>query len=236
MKVVRALNQVGERCQSGDTDPQAIRTAHRQALRDRDASTTRPPRTSRSPRGAAAGGRRAAYEDEAPLFAQHLPARGLRQDRADRQRRRAAGSAASAAGDMTAADRGGSLGARGARLRAARRRTVQRRAHPPQRRRAQQRAPGISGDAVLNLVVAELSLRRFPRAAEGDLSRLRARLVSREPLAQVAANLRLGEVARARLGGAEERRLSPPVDPRGCARGGVRGAVSRRRAWPPLRK
>lgn len=52
------------------------------------------------------------------------------------------------------------------------------------------------GDAVLNLVIAELLYRGFPRAAEGDLSRLRARLVSREPLAEVAAGLRLGEVLR----------------------------------------
>ena len=50
------------------------------------------------------------------------------------------------------------------------------------------------GDAVLNLVIAELLYRSFPRATEGDLSRLRARVVSREPLAEVAAALRLGEV------------------------------------------
>lgn len=50
------------------------------------------------------------------------------------------------------------------------------------------------GDAVLNLVIAHLLYRSFPRAAEGDLSRLRARVVSREPLAEVAAGLRLGEV------------------------------------------
>jgi len=50
------------------------------------------------------------------------------------------------------------------------------------------------GDAVLNLVIADLLYRSFPRATEGDLSRLRARLVSREPLAEVAAHLRLGEV------------------------------------------
>ena len=50
------------------------------------------------------------------------------------------------------------------------------------------------GDAVLNLVVADLLYGSFPHAAEGDLSRLRARLVSREPLAEVAADLRLGEV------------------------------------------
>jgi ribonuclease III len=50
------------------------------------------------------------------------------------------------------------------------------------------------GDAVLNLVVAGLLYRAYPQAAEGDLSRLRARLVSREPLAEVAAELALGEL------------------------------------------
>ncbi|MGO9804486.1 MAG: ribonuclease III [Steroidobacteraceae bacterium] len=50
------------------------------------------------------------------------------------------------------------------------------------------------GDAVLNLVVADLLYRSFPHASEGDLSRLRARLVSREPLAEVAADLKLGAV------------------------------------------
>jgi len=50
------------------------------------------------------------------------------------------------------------------------------------------------GDAVLNLVIAHRLYDAFPRAEEGDLSRLRARLVSREPLAEVAANLGLGAV------------------------------------------
>ena len=36
----------------------------------------------------------------------------------------------------------------------------------------------------------------FPEASEGDLSRLRARLVSREPLAEVALDLGLGEALR----------------------------------------
>jgi ribonuclease III len=52
------------------------------------------------------------------------------------------------------------------------------------------------GDAVLNLVIAEQLYRAFPGADEGDLSRLRARLVSREPLAEVAAELELGSVLR----------------------------------------
>ena len=49
------------------------------------------------------------------------------------------------------------------------------------------------GDAVLNLVVAQRLYRAFPEATEGDLSRLRARLVSSEPLAQIAAEIALGE-------------------------------------------
>lgn len=50
------------------------------------------------------------------------------------------------------------------------------------------------GDAVLNLSIAHQLYRAFPGAAEGDLSRLRARLVSREPLAEVAVSLGLGAV------------------------------------------
>jgi len=49
------------------------------------------------------------------------------------------------------------------------------------------------GDAVLNLLIAHELYGAFPQAAEGDLSRLRARLVSREPLAEIAAGLALGE-------------------------------------------
>ena len=48
------------------------------------------------------------------------------------------------------------------------------------------------GDAVLNLLIASALYAAFPQAAEGDLSRLRARLVSREPLAEVAAEVGLG--------------------------------------------
>jgi ribonuclease-3 len=50
------------------------------------------------------------------------------------------------------------------------------------------------GDAVLNLVVAEHLYRAFPDCTEGDLSRLRARVVSSEPLAEVSAALGLGDV------------------------------------------
>jgi ribonuclease-3 len=49
------------------------------------------------------------------------------------------------------------------------------------------------GDAVLNLLIAQHLYLAFPEASEGDLSRLRARLVSAEPLAEVAAALGLGD-------------------------------------------
>jgi ribonuclease III len=49
------------------------------------------------------------------------------------------------------------------------------------------------GDAVLNLLIAHRLYDGFPQATEGELSRLRARLVSREPLAEIALSLGLGE-------------------------------------------
>jgi ribonuclease-3 len=52
------------------------------------------------------------------------------------------------------------------------------------------------GDAVLNLIVAEHLYRRYPQATEGDLSRLRAKIVSSEPLAEVAAGLGIGATLR----------------------------------------
>ena len=50
------------------------------------------------------------------------------------------------------------------------------------------------GDSVLNLVVAQQLFERFPKAPEGDLSRLRARLVSGASLAATAAELELGGI------------------------------------------
>ena len=52
------------------------------------------------------------------------------------------------------------------------------------------------GDAVLNLSIAEHLYRTNPQADEGDLSRLRAWLVSAPPLAEAAAQIGLGEVLR----------------------------------------
>ncbi len=50
------------------------------------------------------------------------------------------------------------------------------------------------GDSVLNLLMSERLYREFPSASEGDLSRLRARLVSEEPLAAIAQVMQLGEL------------------------------------------
>jgi len=52
------------------------------------------------------------------------------------------------------------------------------------------------GDAVLNLVVADLLFRHRPDAPEGDLSRLRARLVRETTLAEIARELSLGDAVR----------------------------------------
>mgnify|MGYP001004156231 FL=1 len=49
------------------------------------------------------------------------------------------------------------------------------------------------GDAVLNLLIAELLYSRFPDCTEGELSRLRASLVSAEPLASIAQSISLGD-------------------------------------------
>jgi len=57
------------------------------------------------------------------------------------------------------------------------------------------------GDAVLGLVVAEILYQQLPDADEGYLSRLRANLVRRETLADVASGLGLGE--RIELGSGE---------------------------------
>src|SRR3989454_6990609 len=57
------------------------------------------------------------------------------------------------------------------------------------------------GDAVVDLVVGEELYRRFPDATEGELTALRAALVSSAALAEVGRNLGLPE--RARLGRGE---------------------------------
>jgi ribonuclease III len=59
------------------------------------------------------------------------------------------------------------------------------------------------GDAVLALVTSEEIFRRFPDFQEGDLSKLRAHLVSERHLVQVARELELGEYLQ--LGRGEEK-------------------------------
>jgi ribonuclease III len=59
------------------------------------------------------------------------------------------------------------------------------------------------GDAVLGLVTTEELFRRFPQFSEGQLSKLRAHLVSKNHLIHVAEHLQLGKYLR--LGRGEEK-------------------------------
>lgn len=52
------------------------------------------------------------------------------------------------------------------------------------------------GDAILNFVAGEALFERFPQAREGQLSRLRARLVKGETLAVLARGFELGDFLR----------------------------------------
>lgn len=65
------------------------------------------------------------------------------------------------------------------------------------------------GDAVLDLVVADLLLRAYPEAREGELSKMRAALVNTQSLAEVARELDVGRHIRLSRGevthGAAER-------------------------------
>lgn len=58
------------------------------------------------------------------------------------------------------------------------------------------------GDAVLDFVVSELLMTRYPKRPEGDLSKMRAALVSESALAAVARELELGRFLR--MGRGEE--------------------------------
>jgi ribonuclease III len=59
------------------------------------------------------------------------------------------------------------------------------------------------GDAVLDLAVSDILMRRFPEKSEGDLSKMRASLVNAASLAEKATDLRLGDLLR--MGKGEER-------------------------------
>jgi len=49
------------------------------------------------------------------------------------------------------------------------------------------------GDAILDMVIAERLFAKFPAAAEGDLSRMRANLVNGQVLAEIAIEIGLGQ-------------------------------------------
>lgn len=50
------------------------------------------------------------------------------------------------------------------------------------------------GDGILNFVIAHELFKLYPDVQEGDLSRLRANLVNKDSLAEIAGHLKLGEV------------------------------------------
>jgi ribonuclease III len=50
------------------------------------------------------------------------------------------------------------------------------------------------GDGILNFVIAHELFKLYPDVQEGDLSRLRANLVNKDSLAEIASHLELGEV------------------------------------------
>ncbi|MDX1505532.1 MAG: ribonuclease III domain-containing protein, partial [Spongiibacter sp.] len=56
------------------------------------------------------------------------------------------------------------------------------------------------GDSLLNMLVSDHLYRRFPDLDEGDLSRIRASLVSGKTLAKVAGELGLGAYLRLGVG------------------------------------
>src|SRR3989442_13222556 len=52
------------------------------------------------------------------------------------------------------------------------------------------------GDSILGLIVADYLFKAYPGASEGELSRMKHRLVSEPTLAQASTDLRLGEFVR----------------------------------------
>ncbi len=52
------------------------------------------------------------------------------------------------------------------------------------------------GDSIINFIIAEALFLRYPKAKEGELSRLRANLVRGETLAEIAHNFSLGHYLR----------------------------------------
>ena len=81
------------------------------------------------------------------------------------------------------------------------------------------------GDAVVDLIVGEELFRRFPNATEGELTSLRASLVSSAPLAAIAMRVK------ASPGPARPVRAETPADPSSKP-----PTSADRYAWPPLRR
>ena len=65
--------------------------------------------------------------------------------------------------------------------------------HETQNRHFDNQRLEFLGDAVLQLIFTELLFKIFPAAPEGDMTKLRARLVSRDGLKTYAINLGLGD-------------------------------------------
>jgi ribonuclease III len=79
------------------------------------------------------------------------------------------------------------------------------------------------GDAVLNLVVAEILYSRYPNAREGRLTELKAQLVARSTVERIAMKLDLG--CRILTGGGLESRGSLPRSVLGNAMEAIIGAI-----------
>lgn len=58
----------------------------------------------------------------------------------------------------------------------------------------------LLGDAVLDTVVTEYLFVRFPEATEGDLTKIRSRIVNREMLGSVGMNAKLNDLIEVRIG------------------------------------
>ncbi|HVO30379.1 MAG TPA: ribonuclease III [bacterium] len=91
------------------------------------------------------------------------------------------------------------------------------------------------GDAVLDLVASHLIMERFPRAPEGELSRLRASIVNERRLADVAKRMGIGELLL--LGRGEEMSGGRTKDSLlADALEAIVGALFRERGYPAARK
>ena len=85
------------------------------------------------------------------------------------------------------------------------------------------------GDAVLGLVVTDHIFRAYPDMPEGELAKVRASVVSAAALAEVAAELDLGDGLLLGKGEDASGGRGEAVDPRRRARGGHRRRLPRRR-------